>query len=227
MVETSKIKTFNTLIKRDILLNLRLGTRSLVAVFFFLLFALIMALAIGADLPLLQQISPAIIWVGAIFSALMPIGIIFEEDFNDGTIDMVILSGLSPYNLLWSKTISHWITTAFPLIIITPLLAIGLNYPLKDILWLLFSLLLGTPILSLIGTTIAALLLGARRGAIVLIVIVLPLYIPVIIFALSMVSEARIGFDGMSWKMMMAFLFAGFSLLPFAGAAGLKQAISA
>jgi heme exporter protein B len=170
------------LILRDLRLTLRQGADSVSSLLFFIICAALFAFGVGPDASSLTPIAPAIIWVGALLAALLPLERLLGADFEDGTLDLLLLSGLPAHGVAVAKAIVHWLTTGLPLLLIAAPVAVMLRLPPASLPLLLGSLALGTVIFSLIGTLAAALTLGARRGAVLMPLITLPLMIPALIF---------------------------------------------
>ena len=169
--------------RRDLLIAFRLKSEIVHPLIFFVMVISLFPLAIGDDKVLLQKIGPAIIWVTALLSTMLSLDNLFRSDFDDGSLEQMTLLKTPLSFLVTAKIMAHWVTTGLPLILITPLLAVLLYMPTDNILMLLMTLLLGTPTLSLIGAVGIALTVGLRQGGVILSLLILPLYIPVLIFA--------------------------------------------
>ena len=220
-------KLWAALFKRDLLIAYRLRSEIIQPLIFFVMVVSLFPLAIGDDKILLQKIAPAIIWVTALLATMLSLDSMFRSDFEDGTLEQLSLTG-SPLALLVSaKVMAHWVITGLPLIVMTPLLAILLYLPGKTLLILVITLLLGTPVLSLIGGVGIALTIGLRQGGIILSLLILPLYIPVLIFATLALQYSLAGFSPMAQlSMMLAMLVLAITLCPFAIAAALKVSLN-
>ena len=214
------------IIKRDLRLSWRRGTETIVALFFFVIAASMFPFALGPDIGLLRDISGGIIWVSALLACLMTIDHLFIGDFEDGTFDNLALSPIDFEQMVIAKTITHWLLTGLPIILACPVLAVLLSMPFGSVPILALSLLLGSLFMSHIGALGACLILGARHAGVLLALLVLPLYIPVLIFGVSMINADMMDQNiqtGLSF--MMALNIIAIAVTPFAGAACLKQAI--
>lgn len=190
---------------------------------FFLVVVVLVPLSIGPDTAILSRIAPGILWLGALLACLLSLDRIFALDFEDGSLDLLATAPLPLEGAVAVKAFAHWLTTGLPLTLMAPVLGVLLNLPVPGYGWLLASLLLGTPALSVIGAFGAALTVGLRRGGLLLSLLVLPLYVPTLIFGAEV---ARRGAEGMPVATPLA-LLAGISLgcaalMPFAAAAALR-----
>ncbi len=183
-------------------------------------------LAVGADLKLLQRLAPGILWVAALLATLLSLPRLFADDFADGTLAQMALSPLPLPFVVLAKTTAHWLLSGVPLGVIAPILGIQFDLPFDALLVLMLTLLIGTPALSAIGTIGAALTLGLRSSGVLVSLIILPLYIPVLIFGALAVDAAldQMAFDA-HLSLIAAMALAAFSLSPFACAAALKLAL--
>lgn len=170
------------LILRDLKLILRQNAEAMAALLFFIIAGTLFVFGIGPSPTILASIAPAIIWVTSLLAALLPLERLFNPDFEDGTLDLLLLSGLPTYEIALAKAITHWLTTGLPLLVVSLPLALMLDLSSQKLIWLLFSLLPGTLIFSLLGTFAASLILGAQRGSTLMPLITLPLMIPCLIF---------------------------------------------
>lgn len=213
--------------KRDLLIAFRNRTEIIYPMIFFIMVVLLFPLALGDDKALLQQIAPAILWVTALLVAMLSLDNLFRSDFIDGTLEQLALLE-SPLALLMSaKVAAHWVMTGLPLLIITPLLASLLYLPAEHIPTLLLTLLIGTPSLSLIGAIGVALTLGVKQGGVILSLLVLPLYIPLLIFATLALQNTAQGLSAAApLAMMIAILILSITLSPLAIAAALKVSLN-
>jgi heme exporter protein B len=173
---------FLTLIRHDILLTYRQAHAWLTPLLFFVMVVLLFPMALGADAAVLQAIAPAIIWVAALLAVLMSVGTIFKLDALDGHLDLLLLSQQSLSALVLCKIGTHWLTHCLPLIVISPVLGLMLHLNAQQEFALVLTLLLGTPVLSLLGGIGAALLIGVKQQGLLLPVLIMPLYIPALIF---------------------------------------------
>jgi len=216
---------FCALLAFDVRLSFRRGADTMVVVGFFLLTVFLFSLAFRGDTALLARIAPGLVWVTALLAAMLALDRLFLADFEDGSLDQLLLSEIPLELVVLAKAAAHWITTGLPLIAAAPALALVLNMNGAVLAHLVLSLLLGTPTLTLIGTIGAALTLGARRGGVLISLLVLPLYIPVLIFGVAVVTTAIDGMDASVPIMALGgFLLGALALAPLASAAALRQA---
>ncbi|MBL9046936.1 MAG: heme exporter protein CcmB [Tabrizicola sp.] len=211
------------LLLRDLRLSMRAGGGFGLGLAFFFLLAVLVALGVGPTGDTLTRIAPGILWVGALLACLLSLDRIFALDHEDGSLDLLATAPIPLESVVAVKALAHWLVTGLPLTLIAPVLALLLNLPATGYSWLLVSLGLGTPALSVIGAFGAALTVGLRRGGLLLSLLVLPLYVPTLIFGAEVV---RRGAEGMALATPLA-LLAGISLgaaalLPFAAAAALR-----
>jgi heme exporter protein B len=216
---------FVEIIKRDLRLALRQRSDAAMIVLFFVLTAALFPFGVGPEANQLAAIAPGVIWVTALLAVLLSLERLFLADYEDGSLELMALSRVPLELTLIAKVLAHWLTTGLPLIAAAPLIAILFNMPSEALPTLIAAMLLGTPTLSLIGSIGAALTLGARRGGILIPLLVLPLYIPTLIFGVSAVDAALGGFPVRPHLMMLgAILLISLVVSPLAGAAGLRQA---
>lgn len=180
--------TFMQLLKHDLQLSWRSGGGLMVVVFFIIVVALF-PLAVGPQSARLADISVGVIWVAALLAGLLSLDRMFQADYEDGSLDQLRLSPLPLELVVLAKAVAHWLGTALPLIIVTPLLGVIMNLPESFYLPLLLSLLVGSPALSFIGAIGAAVTLSVRRGGVLLSLLILPLYVPVLIFGVLAVMD--------------------------------------
>ena len=210
----------------DLRLQLRQASDLVAPVAFFVLATIFVPLAVGPEPNLLARLAPGVIWVTALLATLLALDRLFQRDFEDGSLDLLALSPLPLELAVMAKVGAHWVLTGLPLMIVAPLLGImmGLDPSLYPTLGL--SLLIGTPVLSLIGAVGAAVTLGARRGGPLLAVLVLPLYVPALIFATSAVGAAAEGLPARPHLLLPAsMLVVGLVVVPFVAAAALGSAL--
>ncbi len=216
---------FFALLAFDVRLSFRRGADTMVVVGFFFLTVVLFSLAFRGDTALLARIAPGLVWVTALLAAMLALDRLFLADFEDGSLDQLLLSEIPLELVVLAKTAAHWITTGLPLIAVAPVLALVLNMNGVGLAHLALSLALGTPALTLIGAIGAALTLGARRGGVLISLLVLPLYIPVLIFGVGVVTAAIDGIDASTPIMALGgFLLGALALAPLASAAALRQA---
>ncbi len=210
----------------DLRLQLRHGTDLIGPVAFFLLATLMVPLGVGPEPNLLARLAPGIIWVTALLATLLALDRVFQRDYDDGSLDLFALAPLPLEITVIAKIAAHWVTTGLPLMIVAPILGVMLHLDPGGYVTLEISLVLGTPILSLIGAFGAAVTLGARRGGALLAILVLPLYVPVLIFATSATGAVAEGLPARPHLLLLAsFLVLGIVLAPFAAAAALRNAL--
>jgi heme exporter protein B len=190
---------------------------------FFIIVTSLFPLGIGPEPETLRLIAPGIIWVAALLATLLSLQRLFGHELNDGTLEQLLLSPNSLSLLVSAKVFTHWLTTGLPLVIISPLLGIQLGLSSDALIMTVFSLLLGTPILSLVGAIGAALTLGLRGGGVLLALLILPLYIPVLIFASSAIVASSGGYPTEAQlSFLAAYLCIGLVFAPWACAASLR-----
>ncbi len=218
---------FFAIIRRDLVLALRRRSEIANPLLFFVLVITLFPLGIGAQPHLLQAIAPGIIWVSALLAAMLSLDSLFRSDFDDGSLEQILLSPQPTTVLVLGKIIAHWLVTGLPLLIVAPLLAVFLGMPSHSLGILLLTLLLGTPVLSLIGAIGVALTVGLRRGGMILSLLVLPLYVPVLIFAGNAVQMASAGLPvDAQINILTSILFMSLVLVPLPVAAALKMSIN-
>lgn len=217
---------FRHMLLRDLRLAFRQGMDAFMAVTFFVIAGALFPLGVGPEPGALARIAGGVIWVNALLAVLLSLDRLFQQDFEDGALDLLVLSPVPLEVAVIAKTAAHWLTTGLPLIAASPLLAVLLNLPASGYPVLLAAMALGTPSLSLIGAIGAALSLGARRGGVLMSLLVLPLYIPVLIFGVAAVDAATMGLTAQPHLMFLgAILAAALPLAPWAAAAALRQAV--
>jgi len=227
MKSDSLLRAFSLLLKRDLTLAMRHRAEMINPLLFFVLVTSLFPLGIGADPRLLQAVGPGVIWVAALLAALLSLEGIFRSDFEDGTLEQFLLSSHPVSILVLAKVLAHWLITGLPLLLISPLLGVLLGLPGEAIVILLVTLTLGTPVLSLIGAVGVALTVGLRKGGMILSLLVLPLYVPLLIFAASAVDTAAAGLSVTAHlSLISALLVLSLSLSPLATAAALRISLS-
>jgi heme exporter protein B len=214
------------LIGRDLRLAVRQGMDSLLAVVFFVLAAILFPFGVGPDPMVLARIAGGVIWVAALLASLLSLEHLFQADYDDGSLDLLALCQLPLPLIVVAKVVAHWLTTAVPLIAATPVIALFLQFEPSALPVLIAALSLGTPTLSLIGAVGAAVILGARRGGVLLALLVLPLVVPVLIFGVAAVDAAQSqSAVGPPLMMLAALLLAALALAPWAAASALRLAL--
>lgn len=216
---------FTSLILRDMRLSVRVGGGALMGALFYFVVVSMIPFAIGPDLNLLARIGPAMLWIGALLSTLLALDRLFASDHDDGSLDLLTMSGLPLELTVAAKAIAHWLTTALPLVVITPVLGLMLNVELSAMGYVALTLLAGTPSLTFIGLIGAALSVTLRRGGLLMAILVLPLTVPVLIFGVAAANAAIVGPApfGPPFTILCALSLASFVLGPFAAAAALRQ----
>lgn len=220
-------QAFAILLRRDLTLAYRRRSEIINPLLFFVLVTAMFPLGIGADPALLRNIGPGIIWVAALLAALLSLETVFRSDFDDGSLEQLLLSPHPLSVLMIAKVLAHWLVTGLPLLIVAPLLSVLLNLSDDAMHTLLITLALGTPVLSLIGAIGVALTVGLRKGGTILSLLVLPLYVPVLIFASSAVANSDAGLPvSAHLSLLAALLVLAISLSPAATAASLRISMS-
>ena len=216
---------FLALIGRELALSVRHGADTLGALLFFLLAATLFPLALGPAPELLARMAPGIIWVCALLAALLPLDRLIGADYEDGSLDQLLLCGLPASAILLAKAAAHWLVTGLPLLLAAAPLAIMLNAPDFILPALLAGLLAGTLVLSLVGSMAAAIVLGARRGGVLLPILVLPLAVPVLVFGAGAADAVAAGLSARPHLLLAyAALALALPLCPLAGGAALRAA---
>ncbi len=185
--------SWTALLRRDLTLAIRLGGGGATALAFFTLAVLLIPFGVGAELPVLARIAGGVLWVAALLACLLSLDRVFQADFEDGSLDQLLTSGPPAEAMVAAKALAHWLTTGLPIVIAAPVLGLMLAIPSEAVQPLVLSLLAGTPALSFIGAVGAALTVGVRRGGLLLSILVLPLYVPTLIFGARVVEAATSG----------------------------------
>lgn len=216
---------FVRLLGRELLLSLRHGGDTLAAVLFLVLAGALFPLAIGPAPEVLARLAPGIVWVCALLAALLPLDRLFGADGEDGSLDQLLLCGLQPASVALAKAGAHWLVTGLPLLAAAVPLALMLRIDPAVLPALLAGLLVGTAVLSLLGSTAAAIVLGARRGGVLLPLLLLPLATPVLIFGAAAADAAATGLSPRPHLLLLcALLAAALPLCPLAAGAALRAA---
>ena len=211
------------LLIRDIRLAFRAGGGFGMGLSFYLLIAVLVPLGVGPDPTVLAKIAPGILWVGALLSCLLSLDRLFALDYEDGSLDLLATAPIPLEGVVLVKALAHWIVTGVPLVAVAPLLGVLLNLDPQGYVWLVISLAIGTPALSVIGAFGAALTVGVRRGGLLLGLLVLPLYLPTLIFGAEVIKRGVMGLPVGTPLALLAGITAGAAaLLPFAAAAALR-----
>jgi len=218
---------FVQVIRQDLLAAFRHKSAVLNPIWFFVIVVTLFPLGLGTDPTLLSRIAPGIIWVATLLAALLSFERLFKDDFIDGSLEQMMLS---PYPLAWlvcAKIFGHWLLTGLPVLLVSPLLAVFLSLKMDAFYALFLTLLIGTPILSLLGAIGVALTVGLRKGGILLSLIMLPFSIPILIFSTMAIEAASFGQSYLGFiALLLAMLVGAITLAPFAIAAALRVSVS-
>jgi len=213
--------------RREMRLALRQGADSAMVVAFFVIAVVLFPLGIGPEPNTLAKIGPGVVWVAALMAAMLSMERLFQADYEDGSLELLTLAPMPLEITVLAKIAVHWLTTGLPLIVVSPLLAVMMNVPADGWPVLIASLALGTPILSLLGAVGAALVLGARRGGVLLSLLILPLAVPVLIFGAGAVDAALTGGNAkVNLLLEGAMLLGCLALCPWAAAAAVREAVA-
>lgn len=220
------ISGFVTIVRRDLKLAFRQGMDSVMVVMFFVIAVVLFPFGVGPEPNILARIAAGVIWVSALLASMLSLERLFQIDYEDGSLELLSLSPIPMEIMVLAKVTAHWLTTALPLIAAAPILTIFMNLNDQGFWILLIALFLGTPSLSLIGAVGAALILGSRRGGVLLSLLILPLYIPVLIFGVSAVDAAIVDLTYRPQLFVLGGMaVTALALCPFATAMGLRQAL--
>ncbi|MGE4219497.1 MAG: heme exporter protein CcmB [Alphaproteobacteria bacterium] len=218
---------FAALLQRELWLALRHAADALTVVGFFVLAVVLFPFGLGPEPGVLARVAAGVIWVTALLAAMLSLDRLFQHDHEDGSLDLLLLAPVPLEMTVLAKTAAHWLTTGLPLILASPVLALLLHLPAAGYGALLAAMLLGTPAMSLLGAVGAALTVGARRGGVLVPLLVLPLLIPVLVFGVAAVDAAVMGTGARPHLLLLgALLAAALPLAPVAAAAALRQAQS-
>jgi heme exporter protein B len=217
------VSAARAVLARELTLALRSGGGAGLGLAFFVILVVLVPFGVGPEPERLATVAAGTLWIGALLACLLALDRLFQADLEDGTLDALALAPLPLEALAAIKALAHWLTTGLPLVVVAPLLGVTLNLPGPAFPWLVASLLAGTPGLSFLGAIGAALTVGVRRGGLLLSILVLPLYVPTLIFGARAVAAASAGAD--PWPAFL--LLAGLTLFilalaPFAAAAALR-----
>jgi len=219
---------FLALLKRDLRLAVREGAALGTALGFYLVVVAMLPLGLGPDLKLLSRIAPGILWIALLLAALLSLPRLFEADHEDGSLEVMATAPLPLELAVAAKALAHWISTGIPLALAAPVLGLMLNLDITLTPALVATMLAGTPAISFLGSVGAALTLKARRGGLLLALLVLPLYIPTLIFGISAIGFAGLGQEGFaaSFLILLAISVASVAAAPLAAAAALRLQMS-
>ena len=214
---------FRWIVARDLMLAWRRRADVLATLFFFVIVASLFPLGIGPETQLLRSIAPGVVWVAALLASMLSLGRVFGNDYQDGTLEQLLLTPQPLYLVVTGKVLAQWLVSEVPLVLIAPLIGVQFDVAPKTLLILFVSLLIGTPILSLIGAIGAALTLGLRGGGVLIALLILPLYIPVLIFGAGAVDASISGMSPQAnLSLLAAFLVVSLVFAPWATAAALR-----
>jgi len=211
------------LLIRDLRLAVRAGGGFGLGLAFFLLVAVLVPLGVGPEAATLSRIAPGILWVGALLACLLSLDRLFALDFEDGSLDLLATAPMPLEGVVAVKSLAHWLVTGLPLTLASPVLALLMMLPGQGYGWLVLALALGTPALSVIGAFGAAVTVGLKRGGLLLSLLVLPMYVPTLIFGAEVVRRGALGLEvGPPLLFLAAITLGSAALLPFAAAAALR-----
>lgn len=217
------LKALACVIRRDLLLAFRRRSDVLTTLFFFVIVATVFPLGVGPEPAMLRTIAPGILWVAALLASMLALGRLFALDYADGTLEQMLISSEPLTVIVIGKVAAHWLVSGLPLTLLAPMLAVQFDLAHGAVEVLFFSLLIGTPVLSLIGAIGAALTLGVRGGGVLVALLVLPLYIPVLIFGAGAVGAEASGLGSSAYLLLLGGVLAGAAALaPWATAAALR-----
>ena len=214
---------FRWIVARDLTLAWRRRADVLSTLFFFVIVVSLFPLGIGPETQLLRSIAPGVVWVAALLASMLSLGRVFSNDYQDGTLEQMLLTPQPLYLVVVGKVLAQWLVSEVPLVLIAPLIGVQFDLAPNTLLVLFISLLLGTPVLSLIGSVGAALTLGLRGGGVLIALLILPLYIPVLIFGAGAVDASIMGLSPHANIYLLGALLAlALVFAPWATAAALR-----
>jgi heme exporter protein B len=217
---------FGWLVWRDLILAWRRRADVLATLFFFIIVVSLFPLGIGPERETLRTIAPGVVWVAALLASMLSLGRIFGNDYQDGTLEQLLLTPQSTYLVVLAKVLAHWIVSEIPLVLIAPVLGVQFGLSQNGLAIVVVSLLLGTPVLSVIGSVGAALTLGLRAANVLVALLVLPLYIPVLIFGSGAVQASVTGSSPQAWLLLLgAMLIVSLVFAPWATSAALRISV--
>ncbi|WP_455209154.1 heme exporter protein CcmB [Kaarinaea lacus] len=223
MSESNLLIASRSMLVRDLTLAMRRKADVLTTLFFFLIVVSLFPLGVGPELETLRLIAPGVIWVAALLASMLSLGRLFSDDYQDGTLEQIMLEPHPLSMLVLCKVLAHWLLSGLPLVIFSPLLGMQLGLDSEAIVLLMITLLLGTPALSLIGAVGAALTLGLRGGGVLISLLVLPLYIPILIFGAGAVESQNAGLGAEAHLSILgAFLMVTLVFSPISTATALR-----
>ncbi len=218
------LKVFYCVLSRDITLALRRRTDVLTTLFFFIIVVSLFPLGVGSEREQLQMLGPGVVWVAALLASMLALERLFAADYDDGTLEQLLLTGQPLALLVLGKVVAHWLLTGVPLVLVAPLVAMQYHLGATSTWVMMAALALGTPVLSLIGAIGAALTLGLRGGGILLSLLILPLYVPILVYGSGAVAVSAIEIADTQpyFHLLAAFLLGSALLAPLAAAAALR-----
>lgn len=217
---------FLEVVRRDLRLALRQGSDSVMVVTFFVLTVVLFPFGIGPEVNVLERVSAGVLMVTALLASMLSLDRLFQADYEDGSLELLVLTPAPLGVVVAAKMLAHWLTTGLPLMVAAPVLAVLLHMQPEGFPTLLAAMALGTPTLSLIGGIGAALVLGARRGGVLLSLLILPLYVPVLIFGVGAIDASVQGMSARPHLLIMSgILVVALVLAPWASSAALRQAL--
>ncbi|MCL4158899.1 UNVERIFIED_CONTAM: hypothetical protein GTU68_045565 [Idotea baltica] len=221
------LSVFLIILKRDLLLAMRRRSEIFTVLFFFVVVISLFPLGISTEDQLLKQIAPGVVWVAALLASTLALDRLFSDDYEDGTLEQMTLAPVSLPIVVLAKMIAHWLLTGLPLVLISPLVGLFYHLPFESIKVMMLVLLLGTPVLSMLGAIAAALTLGLRGGGVLVSLLVLPLYIPVLVYGAGAISTSMV--EGLSIQpyvlLLSAFMILAVIFSPWATSAAIKISI--
>ena len=218
--------TVMAIIRRDLSLVMRQGSDAFVVLIFFIVTVTLFPLGVSPDPLILQNLASGIVWVGALLAAMLSLDRLFQTDYDDGSLELLVLSPYPLEIVVLCKCFVHWLTTGLPIMVISPVLALMLNIKTGAFLYLIISMALGTPIISLLGAVGAALVLGSRRSGVLIALLIIPLTIPILLFGVGAIQAATAGYSASSPLMFLgAFLLFSIALCPWVIASSLRQVV--
>ena len=219
--------TIMAIIRRDLSLVMRQGSDAFVVLIFFIVTVSLFPLGVSPDPLILQNLASGIVWVGALLAAMLSLDRLFQTDYDDGSLELLVLSPYPLEIVVLCKCFVHWLTTGLPIMVISPVLALMLNIKTGAFLYLITSMALGTPIISLLGAVGAALVLGSRRSGVLIALLIIPLTIPILLFGVGAIQAATEGYSASSPLMFLgALLLFSIALCPWVIASSLRQVVS-
>lgn len=221
------MRAFFALLSRDLRLAVREGSALGAALGFYLIVVAMLPLGLGPDMALLSRVAPGLLWLALLLSALLTLGRLFETDLEDGSLEVMATASLPLEMVVLAKGLAHWLSTALPLTLLAPVLGLMLNLDLAAYPLLMLTMLIGTPAISFIGTIGAALTLRSRRGSLLIALLVLPLYVPTLIFGIGAIASLLgPGGSGPSLMILAAISLGALVLGPIAAAAALRAQLA-